>query len=236
MSHYYVHPKHGKKVPSPTTVLAQLDKSGPLTYWAANCACDYILQEITEKYGNNGKQITLEDLFPIVESARKHFKSVSNQALDIGSAVHEAIKHYFKTGQEPQAPSDEVLAGFLAFLEWKDQHKLKVLKSEHTVYDSQGLYAGTLDLLCVLDSKTYVIDFKTTKRPQNNKPYEEWAYQLAAYAKCAGQPVEGIGIVRLDKETGEPDWYDLTDQRDKAYDIFMKLLEVWYLRHPDYPK
>ncbi len=226
--HYYNHPKHGKKVPSPTGIIGQLDKSGPLTWWAAGCACDYVRKNLPSKF-------TKEELFALLEDAKRNFRKVSRDALDIGSAVHHAIEHYLKTGREPIINNDQVLAGFVAFLEWKDEHQLVPVKTEHTVYDSEGLYAGTLDLLCQLDGKVYVVDFKTTKKPKGNKPYEEWAYQLAAYSKCV-EGIEGMGILRLDKETGYPDWYDLTDQREQAEEIFMCLLKLWYLRHPNYPK
>ena len=240
--HIYAHPM-GHKVPSPTGIIGQLDKSGPLTYWAANCACDYILQELEEvKHWAWDPEMTwtymVEKMFPLIESARKNFRKVSAEALDIGSAVHDAIEKYLKTGKEPQAPSDEVLSGFLAFLEWKDQHKLEPIKTEHTVYDPAGMYAGTLDLLCQLDSKIYVIDFKTSKKPRNNKPYDEWSYQLAAYRQCVTNnspyEVRGMGIVRLDKETGEPDWYDLSDQYEESLEIFNILVELWYKRNPRY--
>lgn len=226
--HYYNHPKHGKKVPSPTGIIGQLDKSGALTWWAAGCACDYVRENLPNKF-------TKEELFALLEDAKRNFRKVSQDALDIGSAVHHAIEHYLKTGREPVINNDQVLAGFIAFLEWKDKHHLVSIETEHTVYDNDGLYAGTLDLLCRLNGKVYVVDFKTTKKPRGNKAYEEWAYQLAAYSKCI-EGVEGMGILRLDKETGYPDWYDLTTQREQAEKIFMCLLKLWYLRHPNYPK
>ncbi len=169
----------------------------------------------------------------VLEEARKNFLSVSKKALDIGSSVHEIISRYLKTGIEPQIANDNVLAAFLAFLEWQDAHKFQPISTEQVVYDKDGRYAGTLDLVCQINGKVYVVDFKTTKKPQ--KPYEEWAYQLAAYANCVPE-VEGIGIVRLDKDTGYPDWYDLSHERERAFRIFQCLLELWYLRNPSYPK
>jgi len=225
--HIYNHP-NGNKVPSPTGIIGQLDKPA-LVYWAANCACDYILEELKQR------PFSRADIYPIVESARKNFRKVSSKALDIGSAVHEAVQRYLEHGQQPEAPSDEVMSGFLAFLEWEKQHHLEVIKTEHTVYDPKGLFAGTLDLLCYLNSKKYVIDFKTTKQPRNNKPYPEWEMQLSAYASCI-EDVEGIGIVRLDKETGEPDFYDLTSKMESAMKIFNILTDLWYARHPKYQK
>jgi len=225
---FYRHPKHGKKVPSPTGIIGQLDKSGALTWWAAECTVEYIRQNLPDS-------LTKEELFSLLESAKRNFRKVSQDALDVGSAVHHAIEYYLKTGKEPVITDDRVLAGFIAFLEWKDQHKLKPIKVEYTIYDSEGLYGGTLDLLCQLDGKVYIVDFKTSKQPRGNKPYEEWTYQLSAYSRCV-EGVEGMGILRLDKETGYPDWYDLTAQREQAEEIFMCLLKLWYLRHPNYPK
>lgn len=225
--HFYKHPLHGKLVPSPTTIIGQLDKSGPLTHWAAGCTCEYVFQALKDS-----ENISFQRLAGVLEEARKNFLNVSKTAMGIGASVHEAISYYLKTKTEPRIEHDNILAGFVSFLEWKDKVKLEVLGTEQVVYDPAGRYAGTLDLICKINNKLYIIDFKTTKKP--HKPYEEWSYQLAAYANCVD--VEGIGILRLDKDTGYPDWYDLSHERERAFRIFQCLLELWYLRNPSYPK
>jgi hypothetical protein len=216
MSRYYKHPV-GAEVPSCTTITGQLDKSGPLTYWAANAACDYVLEH-KSLIGSMG--FTLES---VVEAARKNFRTVSRKALDAGSRIHEAIEVYFKTGKEPVTKDDQVISGFLAFLEWKDAHKVEPIKLEHTVYGYD--WAGTLDFYGRFDGKLYVIDWKSSKAI-----YDEMRYQVAGYRSAVGD-CEGCGILRLDKESGFPEWVDTSNSYHDDLCIFNTLTNLWWLRN-----
>lgn len=221
-----------KKLPSVTTITSQLDKSGALTSWAAGACVDYILEQFNE-VRHWTKEWTLDDLYPIVESARKEFRKISHKALDTGSAVHLAIERYINTGEEPQAPSDQVLSAFLAFLEWYDQYQVQPIKTEHTVYDPEENYAGTCDLVCTLCPhptefpgirEVYLVDFKSSKGI-----YEEMRYQVAAYRNCVPD-VTGCGILRLDKETGMPEWKDTTETYEQDLVVFSFLCGLWWAR------
>lgn len=215
----------GKKYPRCTSVISQIDKPA-LMIWSVNCACDYILQGMSLP-----QTIPIESYMPVlIEEARKEWRSVQKEALDIGSQTHGYIEEYLKTGKEPDTDKipEQVLSAFVAFLEWKDEHKLEVIKTEHTVFGKD--WAGTLDLFCKLDGKKYTVDFKTSRKPYNDKPYPEWAWQLAAYRSCV-DGCEGMGVLRLDKKNGLPDWYDLTDKYEQALKTFNILVELWYSRH-----
>ena len=63
MARYYK--KDGKKLPSVTTITGQLDKPA-LTYWAANCACDYIIQEL--ELLPSVEVVNINNLFPIISN------------------------------------------------------------------------------------------------------------------------------------------------------------------------
>lgn len=220
--------KHkGRKLPSVTTITGQLDKPA-LVPWAANCVADYILDNICD---DGNCPYKAEELYPIIEASRKNWRKVSAKALGIGSALHAAIEHYLKTGQEPQAPEDQVLSAFLAFLEWKDEHKLEPIKTEHTVY--ADLYAGTTDLIAMLDKKKYIIDFKTYSESSSSKPpYPEAKYQVAAYRACVPD-CEGSGILYLGKGLGLPVWVDCSESYETDLAIFNHLVEIYYLTHPN---
>ena len=214
---------NGKKLPSVTTITGQLDKPA-LTYWAANCACDYIIENLDP---HPESEYLLKDLMPIIELARKNFHKVSSYALDTGSAVHATIEHYLKTGQEPQAPSDQALSAFMAFLEWLDTwDSWKTIKTEYTVYGDR--YAGTTDWIVMLNTKKFIVDFKAAKGI-----YPEMAYQIAGY-RATDSSIEGCGILRLDKETGKPEWKDTSDTYTQDLNIFNILTDLWHARHPGY--
>jgi hypothetical protein len=55
--------------------------------------------------------------------------------------------------------------------------------------------------------------------------------QIAAYRKAAeemGHKVEGTGILRLDKVTGDPEWKDYSKDYDRDVTAFLKLLDFYY--------
>lgn len=204
------------KYTSVTTILNVLNKSA-LMYWSVNCACDYILENMSIQHSIAG----------IVETARKEWRNVQKKALDIGTEVHEAIHKYLTINKEPEITNPKVLAAFVAFLEWKDANKLVPIECEKVVY-GKG-YAGTADLICMLNGKSMLIDFKSSK-----DIYNEYIYQVAAYAQAYNSNktngkiyVEGIGILRLDKETGQPEYKDVTDKWSAYYEAFEKLVEFY---------
>jgi len=222
--------KDNKKYPRTTSICGQLDKSQALTYWAAGCACDYIIQEIEHvPFCVGGAQATIYD---IINEARTQFRSISQKALDVGGQVHSAIERWLNTREEPKDPPPQVLAGFIAFLEWHDERKIKTFKTEHTVYGAD--YAGTMDWVCGFDDKLWVIDFKTSKKPKAKAGYEEWIFQLAAYRACV-PGCQAMGVLRLDKETGLPDWYPYTNEDyERGLRTFNILTKLWYARHPKF--
>ena len=219
MSRTYQHPV-GVPVPSCTTITGQLDKSAALTYWAAGAACDHILEKLNKVWATS---IPIDDIFPIIESARKSFRTVSRKALDAGSRIHEAIEVYLKTGKEPFTKDDQVISGFLAFLEWKDAHKVEPIQLEYTVYGYD--WAGTLDFYGWFDGRRYVIDWKSSKGI-----YDEMRYQVAAYRSAVGD-CEGCGILRLDKETGLPEWVDTSKTYEEDLSVFNILTDLWWARN-----
>jgi hypothetical protein len=217
MSRTYLHPVLKINVPSCTTITGQTDKPA-LTFWAAGAACDYILQEV-----NGSTSIPIEKLFPIIEAARKNFRTVSRKALDAGSRIHEAIEVYLKTGKEPFTKDDQVLSAFLAFLEWKDAHRVEPIALEETVYGYD--WAGTRDFYGWFDGKKYVIDWKSSKAI-----YDEMRWQVAGY-RSANIDCEGCGVLRLDKETGFPEWVDTSETYEEDLSVFNALTSLWWLRH-----
>ena len=216
MSKYYK--LGGVDVPSVTTITGQLDKSGALTYWAANCCADYILEQLPQT------DLTIEAIGSLVESARKNFRKVSEDALNVGSFVHDAIEHYLKTGNEPITKDERIISAFLAFLEWKDEHNLETISTETTLYGP--CFAGTADWIGIFNGKKYVIDWKTSKGL-----YPEYQYQIAAYRSC-NEDIDGCGVLRIDKETGLPEWKDTTKTYENDLHVFCILTKLWWATHP----
>jgi len=115
--------------PSVTTITGQLDKSGPLTWWAVNSMREYCLSRLPDT------PLTVDAISGLIEEGRKHFRTVSKTATDIGTAVHAAIEAYLKSWTEPSKDvPDQVLSGFIAFLDWFHNNKVEVIATEKVVY------------------------------------------------------------------------------------------------------
>jgi len=231
----------GLELPSVTTIISDCtDKSGALTQWAANMVVEYIKGNIQPSMGMHDneedpyyKVAPYYEVFEVdLDKARMNFREVSKTALDIGSAVHQSIEDYLMTGKDPQKTKedDRILAGFIAFLEWMDDNHVEVIGVEETV---RGDYwAGTLDLLCNLNGVVYVVDFKTSKAiyPADMGP------QIAAYRSAfdvrSDCLVEGSAIIRLDKETGLPEFKDFSKRYESDLNIFNKMVALFFARHP----
>jgi len=141
----------GIKYPSVTTVLSVLSKPA-LIQWSANCASDYIRDNIEEI---TNPDTTPERISQIIKKSKTAHRDVGKKATDVGSLVHDAIETYMKGGKpDPLLEgSPQAQTAFLAFLEWKDSVELEPVALELPVYHPVLRYAGTPDLIGYLKTK-----------------------------------------------------------------------------------
>jgi hypothetical protein len=184
-----------------------------------NCPCSIQQNKLT---GEEEQYFTVfnEDL----EQARFNFRDVSEKALDIGSQVHEAIEKYFLTDTYPILDGQAEQA-FHAFLGFKEVNDMIPIKIEEKVYSD--CWAGTLDFYGYFNEKIYVIDFKSSKAIY----LDSMGPQIAAYRSLKPEAV-GSGILRLDKETGLPEFKDTTKRYDRDLAVFNAMVDLYFLRHP----
>jgi hypothetical protein len=231
MTHYYA--DKGFSKPGVTSIISDThDKSNALLFWATrlvaqwireNCPKEIVFDDMTK---NDFYRVDEEDL----TSAAKNFREVSKTALDIGSETHSAIEEWLKFNREPHNPRPEVLAAFVAFLEFWDLHKMEAISVEKSVYGDY--WGGTLDFYGWFDGKLYVIDWKSSK---NHYPNEHGP-QIAAYRSEIKKPCDGCGVLRLDKITGLPDWKDYSKRYEKDLEHFRLMVPLYLHRHPKIAK
>ncbi|MBQ6679499.1 MAG: hypothetical protein IJM76_05695 [Lachnospiraceae bacterium] len=77
-----------------------------------------------------------------------------------GTAVHKAIENYLKYGIV--TVPDEFSGYTAAFLAWMDKRNPDVEASELRFYHKLMRYAGTVDLIAVINGKRTLVDFKTS--------------------------------------------------------------------------
>ena len=206
-----------QQYPSVTTILDILDKPA-LKQWAVNSACDYFLRQ----YPDDG-------IDSAISGARTEWKNISNDAMNIGSEIHDLIEKYIKDGRDAVGElKPEVENGFLAFLDWEQENIEEWTESERTVFDPIACYAGTLDACAKLkNGKYYVIDFKSSKGFYSGYDMQIAAYRNA-YEREMKVEMDGMGVLRLDKETGLPEFKDYSKVYNQKLDAWKKLLDYWY--------
>lgn len=207
----------GVEYPSVTTILGHLSKGDALLGWAVKCAIQYVR-------ANAGQDKPLDD---VLASALVEWRGAREEAADIGTEIHDRIHKYINFGKDACGEMrPEVENGFLAFLEWEKAHKVKWVQTELQVVSRIHGFAGRLDAICDFEGKRYLIDFKSSKAFYDEMPMQLAAYRIAASE--GGSQTEGIGILRLDKETGLPEWKDYSDIQDSQEKAFIHLVKFYY--------
>jgi hypothetical protein len=200
--------------PSVTSVLGILDKPA-LMQWAANGVHDYYVDHLEEL---RASATTDARVSMIVKGGKTAYRKASKAALNIGTSVHEAIQaHLSGSAPEPHLVNDAATNSFLAFLEWEKSVRLEPVAIERVVLNRKLGYAGTTDLVAHIDHEgsrlLCVFDWKSSKAI-----YREYVWQSFAYAEAWNLENEpkavAAGVIRLDKETGEPDPVILTDMKE----------------------
>ena len=153
-----------------------------------------------------------------------------NKATTIGSRTHELIEEYLTTGRFNEnifykvSPSlkKNVSIAFNNFKDWLDGLANNgffisdIIAMEKVV--TCPYFGGTVDCICRINGKVYLVDFKTSK-----KISPEYLLQVAAYTWIINSgyvenlpKIDGIGIIRVDKET-----------KGKYEDLFLNFNIPW---------
>ena len=228
---------------SVTEVTGQVKQPDGFMYWACECMEKYILKNLKKCNVNMGQTIIDTWIFDIISEGRKYHKEKKKEAGDIGIEIHnmasERIKHLLtKTSLDWKGKyRKEVENGYLAFLEWEKKNVEEYIESELVVCESIHYgYAGRLDCVARLtkDRGVYVIDFKSAKAHYPENAMQVAGYRFAYLEECLRRksnliPIAtGIGVLRLDKLTGEPDFKDYSDKYERALTSFQHLVRYYY--------
>lgn len=187
-----------ERFPSVTTLLKDGVPKTALTYWAANQAATFAVDNIDliqqAKQGTNGWKVA----YNMVREAPWNNRDA---AADMGTVLHE----YAEKRADGMTPKRAIMAldltqidsarfeGFAKHFEmFLDEWRPEFVRTEFTVYNRRYRYAGTGDGLARLAGHGLaLIDYKTTKPgKQGHGIYPEAALQLNAYARgeFIGQP------------------------------------------------
>lgn len=223
----------GIKIPSVTQILSILDKSAPLMQWSVNVALDYIKEHENDLQTKTSGQIFY--------AAKMEHKRLKNTAASVGTRTHRLVEDYLISKKYKGNPhknelmlnsiSEDLKKPFYAFLDWIEDKNFEVLDIEKIIYSKKYTYAGTLDIRCLLSEKKYIIDLKTSAGI-----YDEMLLQLCGYKYAYEENNDDrghhIGILRLDKNTGEPEWKEYTNNDyQKHIKAFKHLVRYYNIIH-----
>ena len=190
-------------LPSVTTIISVLDKSGPLIGWAkkitAEAAVDNRDQLATwmELGGRDGA----------ISLLTKAASVKRDKAADVGTRVH-ALAESIARGVPVELTDEErpFLTAYQNFLtDWEPRY----LAAEEMVVSLTHYYGGTFDAIVEMAGDVWMLDTKTSKGC-----YPETALQLAAYAwadfigrpgdgkRYSIPPITAYGVLHLRPENG----------------------------------
>ena len=196
-------------LPSVTTVLKVIDKSGPLVGWAKKTALESVRNALHEYAA--GPFVKKEDydlwVAGIIEAAKQSPEKERDKAAEAGTSAHDLIAELLH-GREPDIPDplEPAVLGALAFVR---DYQLEMVASEVSIWHPHHHYAGTVDLVARNKAGELVVaDWKRSKGL-----YPEHAYRVAGYADAieaiTGEPVVAAYAVRLPRAADEKAEYEV---------------------------
>ena len=176
-----------------------------------------IYDEINHKYYRNGKELpgVTEICNPIsFERLDALQKALVEKAKQRGSRCHELAEEYLLVGE---LDIDEIETEYIPYVQqfvlWAKTYKPKVLYTEKKLFCD--LFAGTLDLICEIDGKTIIVDYKFTSAIDK----KSLSVQLDGYNRLAninGISVDECWFLHIKKDgyvfkpiTKDSEWFDL---------------------------
>lgn len=197
---YYL---RGMWVPGVSSIKGQLDKPA-LTDWKVRSQMRGTARAIQADPAFAEKLLAMPDW----ELKGLEFEAdrLASEHARLGTEVHALIEAWARQqvglAAEDHDVSDKAHFLFDDFLAWAGKANMKVLAPEMRVASAKFSFAGTLDLLSVVDDSLCVWDWKT----KTGALYAEERLQLAAYRYCVQEAtgIQPIGrVLRIPKDGSE---------------------------------
>ena len=210
---------NGEYASGVTTALGVIAKP-QLIWWAAGEAANYFKENVVP-----GKPLDELEIQEICANARKAHNQKKDKAADAGTYIHNWIESYVN-GESPEVPVNPDLKRVVDdFLSWWSSQKIEVVAPEQKFCSPSLMLAGTADLVCKVDGKLTIMDWKT-----GSGIYPEMFLQLGAYAlmweeEHPDQPIERLHVVNASIKNMFDDLYREDVQFFK--DGYLKALELY---------
>jgi hypothetical protein len=153
-------------------------------------------------------------------------KDVLDRAAARGTQVHAICAGIAKGAWIPDSMIQEHLMGYItSFKLWFSAQVKSCIIIEQRYKDDDLQYSGQMDMVVVCnDDCMYLIDLKTSSRPQKTYPIQMAAYERLL--RCHSIKVSGAMIVYLNKDGEFPDIHKLDDMTEEL-EVFYSALKCW---------
>jgi hypothetical protein len=142
------------------------------------------------------------------------------EILSLGGEVFHNDSFADGDGETAEITAEEYEA-ILSFKQWCDEMKPEFIVSEHTVFNKEHRYAGTLDALCWINGEIWVIDYKTSANI-----YLSHEVQISSYFHADGIEAKKLGILQLGYKKNKNKKWKFTEIEDK-FDGFLHAKYFW---------
>ena len=205
-------------LPSVTTIIGVLDKSGPLIGWAKRVTAEAAVDNRDALTG----WVELGGRAGAISLLTKAASQKRDKAADVGTRVH-ALAESVARGQVVELTEEE--RPFLAaYQRFRDDFHPRQIAAEEMVVSLEYEYGGTLDDIVEIMGEIWLLDKKTSRGC-----YPETALQLSAYGNAdfigrANDPtryaipkIDQYGVLHLRPEGYELIPYDVTPRTFEAF-------------------
>lgn len=223
--------KDKARVPGVTTVIHVLD-APQLDAWKVRVQVEGTARAAFSYPPRDGETVEayISQLSAIAKEEFEH-ERLANAAADIGTQVHALIEHAIKEqlGQPCEVPtaSDEALFIFAGWRDWAKRVHLEPLMAEGRVYHPAREYCGTFDLLCLIEGRPAIADWKPGPAIYPERRLQSAAYREALHAM--GWPNLDGYIVSLPRDGGEIEMVRLEtgEALQDTYSAFLSCLSLY---------
>ena len=182
------------------------------------------------------RKVALENWFKYTDI--RTINKESEEAKLIGSQIHEAIQQHIEKEEVKIETkySEQVMNALNAFMQFKKEHsEIKLKRAEMQLTSEKFKYNGTLDCIGKIGKNLILLDWKTGKAKDKDKPkiYDEYKYQVAFYVKAFNETQEDkikkAFILSLAKDKIAYNFIEIAmkDIEEMFEEICLPCLKIW---------
>ena len=154
-------------------------------------------------------------------------KEILEKASARGTAVHALCAGIAKGAWIPESMIQPEHLGYVnSFKKWSEAQISQYLIVEKRYYDDNLIYSGQVDFVATgKDSKLYLIDIKTSSKPQKTYPLQMAAYEYLLRGN--NLKIEAAMLVYLNKNGDFPDIHIMHDMIEE-WNVFYSALTCYH--------